>query len=163
VTPSPSNLVVLAVLVVGCGSSEKSKERRELAKLEASLGMISSAANEDRPIRLEQLQNLRLETEKVRALKTLCTSSYESFGKASNLLAEATKRTGEVEVEIARFREKKLSGEETSIEEERRLLEMSAEAATTLKNVTDELDRAEALVASCDKKRAALKVELFTE
>ena len=147
---------------VGCGGSA-SKERREFEKLEASLGMISSARPEDRSIRLEQLQNLRVETERVMALKKLCTSSYASFVKATHLLEQAGARTRGVESEIAKADNKKRSGVALTPEEEKRLLEMSVRAAKALETVTTELDLAQKLVDSCEKKRAAMKAQLASE
>jgi hypothetical protein len=156
-----NSLLVLGIVALsGCGAS---KERRELEKLEAAIGMIASAAPEDRSIRLEQLQNLRVETEKVKDLKELCLSSYTVFDKASSLLAKAKKSTGTIEAEIEKAKQKQASGQNLAPEEEQRLLLMSARAAVSIESVTKELNRAEALVASCEKKRLSLRIEIMSK
>ena len=124
--------------------------------------MIANARPEDRSIRLEQLQNVRVETEKVKDLKELCLSSYTAFDKASGLLAKAKKKTGAIEEEIEKAKKKQSSGQDLTPEEERRLLMMSARAAVSIESVTTELDRAEALVASCEKKRLSLRIEIMS-
>ncbi len=160
--PFPSSLLVLCLLCGGCGGG-KSKERRELERLEVAIGMVAGAEPADRSIRLEQLQNLRVETEKVNGLKALCLSSYTTFDKASRFLAEAKNETGKIETEIAAAKERKRLGVNLSPEEAERLITMGRKATISLEQVTLELDQAERLVADCEEQRLTLRAEIMAQ
>ena len=151
-----------ATQIFGC-ISETSKERRELRELEAVIGLLANAPAPDRAVRLEQLDGLKVQTERISGLKRLCVSAYRSFERASSMLTTAKIETAKVESDIAEAREKKAMGETLSPAEEQRLRESGARAASSISKVTKELDLAEGYVAACEKKRQALKAELISQ
>ena len=154
--------LVFAWHLVGCGS-DIAKEQREFRSLEAAIGLIDSAGPDDRAARLEQLEALSVETERVAALKRLCVSSYQSFDRASRLLMAAKKETADVAREIEKAVEKKKTTGELTGEAAKRLKSMEARATATVRKVTKELDLAEGYVAACESKRKALRTVLTSE
>ena len=97
------------------------------------------------------------------ALKKLCVSSYQSFERASKLLASAKQETAAVAAEIEKAFKKKQEEGELKGEEAERLKEMEARATASVRKVNKELDLAEGYVTACENKRKALKEALASE
>lgn len=159
-----SSVAVAALgTAAGCRSDgiSSAAERRELEVLESALGALADAPAEDRLIRLEQLDGVKLRSPRLVELKSLCASSYHSFERASALLAEARAKTGAIETELASFRTRKEAGESIPEDEAARLSEKSRATAAALRSVSTELDQAERLVADCDKRRLEIRAQLL--
>lgn len=154
--------MAIAVATLACGN-EKAKARREFNRVEAALGMVATAGPEERPIRLEQLQNLRLDSAQLESLRSLCIKSYTAFDSASAALERAKTQTARVESEVLRATAKKRDGGVLAPEEETRLVEMSAQAARSIETVTAALEEAQGLVGSCQRKREALRQVYLAE
>jgi hypothetical protein len=152
------HLILGIALAFGCQDS--AKELRELDEVEIALGILSDAPNEEREIRLEQLATTNVSTPRIKELKKLCVESYRTFFQASSLLEVARQQTVTIENEIENARQQALNTGGLSPEDEIRLGSLANKAAGSLKQVTDKLDRADALVTACDKKRKSLRAEL---
>ena len=148
--------VLLAILLLGCGNNG-ANELREFAQVEAAIGLVAGASSFERLERLEQLDHIHVNSKRVTDLQKMCGDAYRAFNKSASLLETARQKTESVEKEVTRLKGQKASGATISTEEELRILEMSKNAALTLKSVTAELDSAEEKVAACQAKRQELR------
>lgn len=149
---SSSSLPLLLTILAGC-SADGSVERREGAELERLLVAFSESVPGDRSVRLEEIQQLAISSERVRGVQQTCVAAYEAFFAAMARLAEVKGQAAEVEVESA----KAFAG---APNEGDALSRMQAAALDGTRAVTAALDRAEALVDECNRRRAALAVDL---
>jgi hypothetical protein len=147
-------LALAAALGPGC---QTGNEKAELAALEGALGSLANAPKEDRGIRLQALQEVPIETERLVALKQICVASHQRFYQAERLLAEAREQTQGVEAMLVQARQRRADGHELDRKEELRIRESADRAAASLKGSTQALDQAEKLIVSCKEERIALK------
>ena len=147
-------------IALAFGCQDNAKELRELDEVESALGILSDAPDEEREIRLEQLAAINVSTPRIKELKKLCIESYHTFFEASSLLEVARQQTVTIENEIETARQQAANTGGLLPDDEVRLGTLANKAATSLKQVTNKLDRAEALVTACDKKRKSLRAEL---
>jgi hypothetical protein len=147
-----SSLPLVLAALVGCSGAD-SGERREGAELERALIAFSEAAPDDRGLRLEEIRGLVVVSERVRGVRRTCLAAYEAFFAAMARLSEVKDQAAEVEAESA----KALAGAPL---EGGDLSRMQAAALDGTRDVTAALDRAEALVDECTRRRARLAREL---
>lgn len=152
-----SVLFLVAVTAVACGY-RPSQERREFDALERALGSLASAPDEDRKIRLKELESVSVQTERMQHLKSLCVEAFQNFEKATGLLSRARETTQKTESLMAGIRERRGDGgAPLTGHEESEVLRVAKEAARSLQAVDDALDRAETLVNSCEQRRGELR------
>ncbi len=152
----------LVCLLLAC-TTGSDRDRRELRALEAAMGLVANANPEDRGVRLDQLEKLSVESEKIDALKQKCVSAYRSFQRASETLVRARMETGHVADRIAEFKENQAVGATLTEEEGEALRRDQAKAMETVQKVTRALDLAEGYVATCEKRLQTIKGELGLE
>ncbi len=159
-TRSQSSLAALLIVfgVCACNSRGVSDdERREFRALEQALGSLVMAHPEDRGIRLQEVEETKVTVDRIRQLKDLCVSSYRAFDQANQLLLGAKAKTEKAEQAMAKARALSAAGEEITDAGKTDLREMSRAAGEALEAVNTSLDRAEKLVARCEKQRRVLR------
>ncbi|MCP4599699.1 MAG: hypothetical protein GY847_04030 [Proteobacteria bacterium] len=159
---SSSRFAVFLVISIGCALACDSggfsnEARREHRSLEGALGTLASANPEDRIIRLKELEEVEVHNTSVKELKELCALAYRAFYQAAELLDEARAKTQKVESKMAEARVESDAGGEMTAPQADELGRISRIAQASLAEVNRSLDRAEKLVESCEKKRAALR------
>jgi hypothetical protein len=133
------------------------KELKEFAVLERTLNTLAAAPAEDREIRLKELEQIEVGGERLRTLKQTCLESYRSFIEAMRLLDQARAETMKTEAAVAEVRAGGSDGGPLTESQRERIMGMSEKAASSLGAVNESLDKAEKLVDSCDKARAAMR------
>ena len=154
-------VVAVCFVLCSCNSNEPSdKELREFKALERAIDTMANAPPEDREIRLAELEQVAVTTDRLKTLKKVCSQSYRSFIKATLLLADARKKTENTEAAIAKASAAKQDGGALDEAEKQKLKEMSQKTATSLEEVNQALDRAEELVESCDRAQKDFEVKV---
>jgi hypothetical protein len=158
------SLWAVVLLVLGCGSQGFSKEeRRDFDALERAIHSISSAPSEDRTIRLKELEAVPVESERLKRIKTLCFQSHRAFQNAEVSLGRAKGQTQKIENMIIEARAQKKMGRELTREQLEEIKNTSEIATSSIGKVTEALNKAEKLVASCERERVNLRTLLMSE
>ncbi len=147
------------VLFVAFACGDDGPSRKEIAqydRLERAIGTLSEAPREDRDIRLKEMAGLKLESERVKKVQTLCVEAYRLFGDATEKLLAAKARTEATEVMLTEAKTIKDERGELPPDQEQKLIEMADKASSELKEVTATLDKAESAVAACEGEREKL-------
>ena len=152
---------VLLVLSISCSKSASStRERRELHALDGAIAAWTNAAPEDRAIRLDEIESMEIQTERVRQLLDLCVGAFRQFLRSNELLGKARQRTLEVESAVVELRSRRDAGVKLDSSRESELTAMSREAKSTLEELNRSLNKAEEMVMSCDRRRKQLKDQI---
>ena len=155
---SSLSLAALLIAGIGCNPSGLSvEEKTEFRAVLRALDALSSAPEQDRGVRLDELRNVSCKTERISALKKSCVDSYREFENASRLLADARAKTAQTEAAVARARKETDGGQPMGLVQKDSLLELSQSTAQSLEAVNTALNKAESLVEECEKKRKALE------
>jgi hypothetical protein len=155
-----SNLILALApfFIVACNSEDQSTaERRDFAKLERALGDLSAALPEDRTMRLEELQEIPVNSGRLKKLKNTCMSSYREFNDSNRLLVQARTDTRTAEAKMEELKNETKDGGTLAPEQIDQLRKISAAAGKSLSAVSVSLDRAEKLVGGCEKQRQVLR------
>ena len=138
----------LALVAAGCDGAPRAA-RAERDELEGALSAFADAPPEDRALRLEQLEALKLEDAETRRVRDLCATAYRSFFEAMERFAEVKAQAAEVTAETHKAAVGRPDASAAITKIQRAALRGTADVSAAL-------DRAEQLVDDCTRARAAL-------
>ena len=155
------NSCFLAITLLGfaaCRSDGLTRpEKQEFEAIDRALASYASSPLEDRPIRLQELEDIGVNTPRMTILKAACLDARKALLQSEQLIQKIKVDTRELETSITSMKDHQVAGTDA----DGGLLEKIAGLSRTANATKLELDKAmaeaERLLASCQKNRIATR------
>jgi hypothetical protein len=160
VTPSRNSFFPLmgVLFFLSCQSGGLStEEKREFEALEKALATHGTSASEDRPIRLQELEDVQVHSPRMQQLKEVCLASRKTLLRSERLVDKIKADAMELETLIAEARARAAQGEVIDAGQKTALKDLSDTANTSKSELDREMAKAKEFLDSCQKNRFAFR------